>query len=128
MEDQDAHLGSVAYLSKPGNCQLWEPQDRLDKLQGHGNLRQTVPTGQRYRLRSKRSRKEAVVDNLREDRVYVDSETGEEMEVVGKQLPLAPSASKLPRAVENLRVCPHCEQLVGRDLSECPYCDRRIPA
>lgn len=68
------------------------------------------------------------MDGLKADRVYVDSRTGEEMEVVGMQLPLAPSVSRLPRAVENLRVCPHCEQFVGRDLSECPYCDRRIPA
>jgi RNA polymerase subunit RPABC4/transcription elongation factor Spt4 len=27
-----------------------------------------------------------------------------------------------------LRICPHCDQMVGRDLSECPYCGRRLPA
>ena len=37
--------------------------------------------------------------------VYVDRESGEEFEVVGKVLPLAPSPSNLPYGVENLRLC-----------------------
>jgi hypothetical protein len=59
---------------------------------------------------------------------YYDRVTGERMEVVGKLLPAASSPSNLPRAPENLRVCPHCEELVGRDLSDCPHCGRRLPA
>ena len=41
-------------------------------------------------------------------------------------LPLAPSASKLPWAVENLRFCPWCEQLAQKDLNDCPTCGRRM--
>ena len=59
---------------------------------------------------------------------YYDQVTGERMYVVAKLVPDADSASTLPRAPENLRICPHCEQLVGRDLSDCAYCGRRLPA
>ncbi len=83
---------------------------------------------QKYRLRSKHSGKEAVSDRIEPDRIYVDSETGEEMEVVGELIPLAPSQSELPRTPRNLQICPHCEQLTGRDLSDCAYCGRRISA
>ena len=59
---------------------------------------------------------------------YYDSVTGERMDVVARLVPTASSPSSLPRAPENLRICPHCDQLVGRDLSECPYDGRRLPA
>lgn len=59
---------------------------------------------------------------------YYDHVTGERMDVVAKLVPDGDSPSTLPRAPENLRICPHCEQLVGRDLSDCPYCGRRLPA
>jgi hypothetical protein len=59
---------------------------------------------------------------------YYDQVTGERMYVVAKLVPDADSPSRLPRAPENLRICPHCDQLVGRDLSDCPYCLRRLPA
>ena len=59
-------------------------------------------------------------------RVYVDRETGEPMEIVGKLLPLAPSQSHLPWAVECLRFCNWCDQLAQRDLNDCPHCDRRM--
>ena len=52
----------------------------------------------------------------------------ERMEIVGKLVPTANSPSNLPRAPQFLRICPYCEQLVGRDLSDCPYCGRRLPA
>jgi RNA polymerase subunit RPABC4/transcription elongation factor Spt4 len=28
--------------------------------------------------------------------------------------------------VENLRFCPHCDQLAQRDLNDCPTCGRRM--
>jgi hypothetical protein len=59
---------------------------------------------------------------------YYDQVTGERLYVVAKLVPDSGSPSSLPRAPENLRICPHCEQLVGRDLSDCPYCLRRLPA
>jgi hypothetical protein len=48
------------------------------------------------------------------------------MEVVGKLLPLAPTSSRLPWAVENLRFCPWCDQLAQKDLNDCPTCARRM--
>lgn len=59
-------------------------------------------------------------------RVYVDRETGETLDIVGKVLPLAPSSSRLPWAVESLRLCPLCDQLAQRDLNDCPHCGRRM--
>ena len=43
-------------------------------------------------------------------------------------LPLAPSASALPRTPANLRACRRCDQLIGLDVSDCPYCGLRQPA
>jgi hypothetical protein len=59
---------------------------------------------------------------------YYDHVTGERMEVVAKLVPDSDSPSNLPRTPENLRICPHCGELVGRDLSDCPHCRRRMPA
>jgi hypothetical protein len=88
---------------------------------------------ERYRLRAPASGREAVisVDGVQPaaDEVgYYDQVTGERMYVVAKLVPDGNSPSNLPRAPENLRTCPHCQQLVGRDLSDCPYCGRRLPA
>ena len=88
---------------------------------------------ERYRLRAPASGREAVisVDGQRpeEDEVgYYDHVTGERMYVVSKLVPDSESPSNLPRTPENLRICPHCGELVGRDLSDCPYCRRRLPA
>ena len=58
--------------------------------------------------------------------IYRDRDSGEALEITGKVLPLAPSASNLPWAVENLRVCPWCDQLAQKDLNECPTCERRM--
>ena len=63
---------------------------------------------------------------LQPGETYVNRDSGEPMEVVGKVLPLAPSRSRLPWAVENLRFCPWCEQLAQKDLNDCPYCGRRM--
>jgi hypothetical protein len=88
---------------------------------------------ERYRLRAPASGREAVISidgpQPAGDEVgYYDQVTGERMYVVAKLVPDSDSPSMLPRAPENLRICPHCEQLVGRDLSDCPYCRRRLPA
>jgi hypothetical protein len=80
---------------------------------------------QRYRMRGQASGREIIVE-ADPQTVYIDRESGEPMEIVGKILPLAPSASRLPWAVENLRFCPWCEALAQRDLNDCPTCGRRM--
>jgi hypothetical protein len=80
---------------------------------------------QRYRLRAASSGREVIIE-AEPDRTYVDRESGESLEVVGKLLPLAPSQSHLPWAVENLRFCPWCNQLAQKDLNDCPTCGRRM--
>jgi hypothetical protein len=66
--------------------------------------------------------------DARDDEVaYYDKVTGERLEIVGRLVPTANSPSNLPRSPENLRICPHCDELAGRDLSDCPYCGRRMP-
>ena len=57
---------------------------------------------------------------------YTDRETGEPLEVVGMLLPLAPTASELPWAVDHLRFCNWCDQLTQKDLNDCPHCGRRM--
>ena len=81
--------------------------------------------GDRYRLRTPSTGRELIVE-VEPGRVYTDRETGETLEVVGRVLPLAPSKSKLPWAVETLRFCPWCDQLAQRDLNDCPTCGRRM--
>jgi hypothetical protein len=82
---------------------------------------------QRYRLRAPASGREAIAE-ADGDGVYVDRESGEEMRVVSRTLPLAPSESALLRSPENLRACRRCDQLIGLDVSDCPYCGLRQPA
>ncbi len=82
---------------------------------------------QTYRLRAPGSGREALAQ-INEDGVYVDRETGEEMRPVTRMLPLAPSDSTLLRVPENLRECRRCDQLIGLDVSDCPYCGLRQPA
>jgi hypothetical protein len=86
----------------------------------------------RYRLRAPASGREAIVtlDGSEEadGMAFYDRVTGERMEIVSKLLPLGDSQSSLPRSPENVRVCPHCGELVALDLSECSVCRRRMPA
>jgi hypothetical protein len=84
-----------------------------------------VSVRQRYRLRNPASGREVILE-AQADELYLDRESGEQLEVVGKLLPLAPSTSRLPWAVENLRFCPWCEQLAQKDLNDCPTCGRRM--
>jgi hypothetical protein len=87
----------------------------------------SMPARQRYRLRARSDRE--IISEAEPGKTYVDRETGEEFEVVGALLPLAPSPSDLPYSVENLRLCGcSLEQLVQRDLNDCPHCGRRLPA
>jgi hypothetical protein len=72
---------------------------------------------QMYRLRTPSTGREIIIP-AEPDRTYRDRDTGEELEVVGKVLPLAPSRSRLPWAVEF--------QLAQRDLNDCPTCGRRM--
>jgi len=86
-----------------------------------------VPDRQLYRLRSASDRE--TIREVEPGRTYVDRESGEEFEVVSRVLPLAPSPSQLPYSVENLRLCGcSLEQLVQKDLNDCPHCGRRLPA
>ncbi len=80
---------------------------------------------QKYRMRTPSTGREVIVE-AEPDGVYLDLETGEELEVVAELLPLAPTASELPWSVENLRFCNWCDQLVQKDLNDCPYCRRRM--
>ena len=84
-----------------------------------------MSTQQRYRLRNPASGREIIVKG-EPDRIYLDRDSGETMEVVGKLLPLTPSTSKLPWAVENLRFCSWCNQPAQKDLNDCPTCGRRM--
>jgi len=84
-----------------------------------------VSSRQRYRLRNPANGRELVIEAEPEE-IYVDRDSGDRLEVVGKLIPLAPSPSRLPWAVENLRICPHCGQLAQKDLNDCPTCGRRM--
>jgi len=86
-----------------------------------------VSDRQLYRLRSASDRE--IIREVEPGRTYIDRATGDEFEIVGRVLPLAPSPSRLPYSVENLRLCGcSLEQLVQKDLNDCPHCGRRLPA
>jgi hypothetical protein len=84
-----------------------------------------VSENQVYRLRDATTGREVLLE-AEPGEVYRDRQSGATLEVVGKLLPLAPSASRLPWAVENLRFCPWCAQLAQKDLNDCPTCGRRM--
>jgi hypothetical protein len=84
-----------------------------------------VGSEQRYRLRNPASGREVIMQ-VEPGKAYVDRDTGEPLEVVGKLIPVAPSQSKLPWAPENLRFCPLCGELAQKDLNDCPTCGRRM--
>ena len=80
---------------------------------------------ERYRLRDPASGRDVVLE-AKPDEIYRDRDSGERLEVVGKVLPLPPSESELPWAVENLRFCEWCDELAQIDLNDCPTCGRRM--
>jgi hypothetical protein len=75
---------------------------------------------EKYRFRTASGREHIIEADP--DIVYVDQVTGEPLYPVAKLTPVAPTASELPWAVENLRFCNHCDQLCQRDLSICTTC------
>ena len=79
----------------------------------------------RYRMRTPSTGREVIIE-ADPDEIYVDRDTGEGLEVLGKLVPLPPSKSRLPWAVENLRFCNWCDQLAQIDLNDCPTCGRRM--
>ena len=86
-----------------------------------------MPARQIHRLRARSDRE--ILYPAEPGKRYVDRETGEELKVVAAVLPLAPSPSNLPYSVDNLRMCGcSLEQLVQKDLNDCPHCGRRLPA
>jgi hypothetical protein len=86
---------------------------------------QAVSTKQRYRMRTPSTGREIFLE-AEPGKVYRDRDTGEVLEVVGKVVPLAPSPSRLPWAVENLRFCNWCDEMAQKDLNDCPTCGRRM--
>ncbi len=80
---------------------------------------------QKYRMRTPSTGKEVVLEAAPDTR-YVDHQTGEELEVLAMLTPVAPTPSDLPWALENLRFCPHCDQLCQKDLDVCPTCGNDI--
>ncbi len=85
-----------------------------------------MSTRQRYRLRNPASGRDIVIEAVPGEIYRRPRHPASPLEVVGKVLPLAPSSSRLPWAVENLRFCPWCEQLAQKDLNDCPTCGRRM--
>ncbi|MGZ4166570.1 MAG: hypothetical protein ACXVRP_11975 [Solirubrobacteraceae bacterium] len=80
---------------------------------------------QKYRMRTPSTGREVIIQ-AEPDEIYLDRETGEELEVVALLLPLAPTPSELAWRIENLRFCNWCDQLAQKDLNDCPYCGRRM--
>jgi hypothetical protein len=76
-------------------------------------------------MRNPRTGREVLIE-AEPDKIYRDKETGDVLEPVAKLVPLAPSDSRLPFAVENLRFCNWCDQLAQVDLNDCPTCGRRM--
>ena len=107
-----------------------EDEDAHERVQGIAPgplLRFAAMNRQRYRLRAPSTGREVILEG-EPGRSYVDRDTGEPLQAVGKLLPLPPSKSQLPWAVENLRFCSWCDQPAQLDLNECPTCGRRMAA
>ena len=77
VEDEDAHRASLAGASRRPRA----PAGRSDRVCA-------VSMSQRYRLRNPASGREVVLE-AEPGEIYLDRETGEQLEVVGKVLPLA---------------------------------------
>src|SRR3954464_8142228 len=80
--------------------------------------------GTRYRMRTPSTGREIIIE-AEPGEIYVDRDTGEQLEPVGMVLPLPPNRPSLPGSVEKLRVFTWCDQLWPKDLNGCPTCGRR---
>lgn len=89
---------------------------------------QPVNPAQKFHLRSAGHKRDIVAPVETGDR-FVDRESGTPFVVVGEVLPTGETPSELPWATQNLRLC-GCtrEQLLQKDINDCPYCGRRNPA
>ena len=96
----------------------------VSRLWSAGSIKR-VRFKQKYRLQAPSTGRELVIE-AEPGRTYLDRETGEPLEPVAMLLPLAPTPSELPWAVENLRFCNWCDQLAQKDLNDCPHCGRRM--
>jgi hypothetical protein len=87
-----------------------------------------VSEQKKYHLRSGGFRRD-IVTEVENGTKLIDRQSGTPFVVVGEVLPLGEGPSSLPWAEQNLRLC-GCsrEQLIQKDLNDCPYCDRRVPA
>lgn len=83
---------------------------------------------QKFRLRSAGYKRD-IVTAVEPGQRFIDRQSGTDFVVVGEVVPTGETSSELPWTAENLRVC-GCsrEQFVPKDVNDCPYCDRRIPA
>jgi hypothetical protein len=121
MEDQDAHRPTTLSPT-PAPAR---PVEMVPEPSGQDGRVPAVTVGQRYRMRAPSTGRETIIE-AEPGKIYRDRETGEVLQVVGMVLPLAPSPSRLPWAVENLRFCPWCDQFAQKDLNDCPNCGRRM--
>lgn len=106
---------------QPATCDA-PPRD----VHASGSIKLRNVSKQRYRMRTPSTGREIIIE-ADPDVVYRDRDTGEELQVLGKVLPLAPSKSKLPWTVENLRISPYTGQMVPKDLNDDPITGRRLP-
>lgn len=85
-----------------------------------------MTTYDKYRFRTPSTGREVIIE-ADPDLIYLDRDTDERLEVIGKVTPIGSSDSKLPWAIETLRICP-CEQqqMIQRDVNDCPYCNSRL--
>jgi hypothetical protein len=130
VEDQDAdgpQANGRNRVRSAATSELAEPDPLGGDARSAAILLPPMHARQVYRLRAPASGREAMAP-AKPGAVYLDRETGEEMRPVTRTLPLAPSESALLRSPENLRICRRCEQLIGLDVSDCPYCGLRQSA
>jgi hypothetical protein len=118
VEDQDAQAAKAS--ARRGNGWCAGPPGPLIRWRA-------MFVRQKYRMRTPSTGREILVE-AEPGKVYRDRDTGEELEVIAKTLPLAPDRSQLPWAVENLRFCNWCDQMAQKDLNDCPTCGRRMAA
>src|SRR4051794_21317663 len=81
--------------------------------------------GYRYRMRVPSTGREVIIE-AEPGEIYLDRDTGEQLEPTGVVLPLPPNPSSLAWAVENLRFCNWCDAHAPKDLNDCPTCGRRM--